>query len=103
MRRHALISGKPSTGKSHVAKAVAQLATLQGYDVRYVEVDTELACDGLASTTEQAEQLEVSIEPDLLVLDDLFLARRIADVSAELLQATSIRRSLADSGGSPGL
>jgi DNA replication protein DnaC len=27
------------------------------------------------------------IDPDLLVLDDLFLARRIADVSAELLQA----------------
>jgi DNA replication protein DnaC len=31
---NALIVGKPGTGKSHVAKAVAYLATLQGYDVR---------------------------------------------------------------------
>ena len=31
--------------------------------------------------------LRAMLEPDLLVLDDLFLARRIADTSAELLQA----------------
>lgn len=84
---NALIIGKPGTGKSHVAKAVAYQATLQGYDVRYVEADTEFARYGLASTQEQAEQLNAWTEPDLLVLDDLFLARRIADISAELLQA----------------
>ena len=84
---NALIVGKPGTGKSHIAKAVAYQATLQGYDVRYVEADTEFARYGLASTAEQAEQLKGWIEPDLLVLDDLFLARRIADVSAEVLQA----------------
>ncbi|WP_418149482.1 IS21-like element helper ATPase IstB [Variovorax paradoxus] len=84
---NALIVGKPGTGKSHVAKAVAYQATLAGYDVRYVEADTEFARYGLASTAQQAEQLKGWIEPDLLVLDDLFLARRIADVSAELLQA----------------
>ena len=84
---NALIIGKPGTGKSHVAKAVAYQATLQGYDVRYVEADTEFARYGLASTAEQAEQLKGWVAPDLLVLDDLFLARRIADISAELLQA----------------
>ena len=84
---NALIIGKPGTCKSHVAKAVAYQATLAGYDVRYVEADTEFARYGLASAPEQAEQLAGWIEPDLLVLDDLFLARRIADVSAELLQA----------------
>jgi DNA replication protein DnaC len=84
---NALIIGKPGTGKSHVAKAVAYQATLQGYDARYVEADTEFAQYGLATSSEQAEQLRGWIEPDLLVLDDLFLARRIADVSAELLQA----------------
>ena len=84
---NALIIGKPGTGKSHVAKAVAYQATLSGYDVRYVEADTEFARYGLASAPEQALQLKDWIEADLLVLDDLFLARRIADVSAELLQA----------------
>ncbi|MBM3387262.1 MAG: AAA family ATPase [Betaproteobacteria bacterium] len=84
---NALVIGKPGTGKSHVAKAVAYQATLSGYDVRYVEADTEFARYGLASAAEQAEQLKEWVEADLLVLDDLFLARRIADVSAELLQA----------------
>ena len=82
-----LIIGKPGTGKSHVAKAVAYQATLQGYEVRYVEADSEFAKYGLASTSEQANLLQAYVEPDLLVLDDLFLARRIADVSAEVLQA----------------
>jgi DNA replication protein DnaC len=84
---NALIIGKPGTGKSHVANAVAYQPTLAGYDVRYVEADTEFARYGLASAAEQAQQLKDWIEPDLLVLDDLFLARRIADVSAELLQS----------------
>jgi DNA replication protein DnaC len=96
---NALIIGKPGTGKSHVAKAVAYQATLQGYDVRYVEADTEFARYGLANTKEQAQLLKGWIDPDLLVLDDLFLARRIADVSAELLQAIvhqryKLRRSI---------
>jgi DNA replication protein DnaC len=96
---NALLIGKPGTGKSHVAKAVAYQATLQGYDARYVEADTEFAHYGLASTKEQAALLKGWIQPDLLVLDDLFLARRIADVSAELLQAIvhqryKLRRSI---------
>jgi DNA replication protein DnaC len=94
-----LIIGKPGTGKSHVAKAVAYQATLQGYDVRYVEADTELARYALANAAEQAKILRTYIEPDLLVLDDLFLARRIHESSAELLQAIvhqryKLRRSL---------
>jgi len=96
---NALVIGKPGTGKSHVAKAVAYQATLQGYDARYVEADTEFAHYGLASTKEQAALLKGWVQPDLLVLDDLFLARRIADVSAELLQAIvhqryKLRRSI---------
>src|SRR3989441_7098869 len=55
---NALIIGKPGTGKSHVAKAVAYQGTLQGYDVRYVEADTEFARYGLASTEEQAQLLK---------------------------------------------
>jgi DNA replication protein DnaC len=40
---NALIVGKPGTGKSHIAKAVAYQATLQGHDVAYVEADSEFA------------------------------------------------------------
>lgn len=96
---NALIIGKPGTGKSHIAKAVAYQATLQGYDVRYVEADTEFAQYALANPAEQAKMLRAYVEPDLLVLDDLFLARRIHESSAELLQAVvhqryKLRRSL---------
>ena len=83
---NALIIGKPGTGKSHVAKAVAYQATLQGYDVRYVEADSEFARYGLASQEEQAVLLKGWVAPDVLVLDDLFLARRISDKAGELLQ-----------------
>lgn len=83
---NALIIGKPGTGKSHMAKAVAYQATLQGFDVRYVEADTEFAQYALCSTQEQTALMRAYVEPSLLVLDDLFLARRISEASAELLQ-----------------
>lgn len=89
---NALIVGRPGTGKSHTAKAVAYQASLQGLHVRYVEADTALAQYALASSQEQAELVKAWSEPDLLVLDDLFLARRIPEAAAELLQAVVHRR-----------
>jgi DNA replication protein DnaC len=89
---NAMIIGRPGTGKSHVAKAIAYQATLQGSEVRYVEADTEFAHYALASPAEQASLLRAWVEPDLLVLDDLFLARRIGDAAAELLQTVVHQR-----------
>lgn len=89
---NALIIGKPGTGKSHVAKAVAYQATLQGFDVRYVEADSEFARYAVCGTDEQTMLLRAYVEPDLLVLDDLFLARRIPEAAGELLQTVVHQR-----------
>ena len=84
---NALIVGKPGTGKSHIAKAIAYQATLGGHDVRYLEADAEFARYALASATERIGLLKEWVEPDLIILDDLFLARRISEHAAEVLQA----------------
>ena len=84
---NALIVGKPVTGKSHIAKAIAYQATLGGHDVRYLEADAEFARYALASATERIGLLKEWVEPDLIILDDLFLARRISEHAAEVLQA----------------
>lgn len=85
--QNALIVGKPGTGKSHVAKAVAYQATLAGHAVRYLEADSAFAQYAMGSEAEQRQQMRALAEADLLVLDDLFLARRIGETAGELLQA----------------
>ena len=75
------------------------LRQLRLFAFRQIELERVQRYRDEAVIAEQADQLKGWIEPDLLVLDDLFLARRIADVSAELLQAIvhqryKLRRSI---------
>ncbi len=97
--QNALIVGKPGTGKSHIAKAIAYQATLHGHDVRYLEADTIFAQYALGTAADQDKQLRPLLAADLVVLDDLFLARRISDRAGELLQTLvhqryKLRRSI---------
>ena len=96
---NAILIGPPGTGKSHVAKAIAYSAIRTGLRVIYAEADELLGSLMLASPDEKQRRLKPVIDADLLVLDDLFMARRIAPECADELQALvhkryKLRRSL---------
>lgn len=81
-----------------IALIVAYQALLAGHDVCYLEDDTEFARYALGNATERIGLLKEWMEPDLLVLDDLFLARRISEHAAEALaivhQRYKLRRAI---------
>jgi len=81
-----LIIGKPGTGKSHIAKAVAYQAVLQGHKVQYLEADDFFNRYALSPTAQREARPRAIFESDLLVLDDLFLSRTIPDAAGALLQ-----------------
>lgn len=90
---NALLIGKPGTGKSHIAKALAYHAVLQGYRVQYVETDEFFAKYALITGASARKQMLRPVdEADLLVLDDLFLSRTIPDGAGDLLQSIVHRR-----------
>ncbi|MEC5405997.1 IS21-like element helper ATPase IstB [Paraburkholderia sp. MPAMCS5] len=84
--KNALIIGKPGTGKSHVAKAVAYQAILQGHKVQYLETDDFFNRYALSAPEQRQARLRAILDCDLLVLDDLFLSRTIPDDAGALLQ-----------------
>jgi DNA replication protein DnaC len=84
---NALLIGRPGTGKSFIAKTVAYNASLQGYRVQYVETDAFFALYALSAPAQRKTQLRPVIDADLLVLDDLFLSKRIPEGAGELLQS----------------
>lgn len=87
-----LIIGPPGTGKSHVAKAIAYAAVRSGLRVVYATADELLIDLVQASPLTKRRLFKPAIDADLLVLDDLFLARHIAPESADELQSILHRR-----------
>lgn len=84
-REDALLLGPPGLGKSHVAKALAQLAVGRGYKVLYREAH-ELIEDihearELGELRKYRAQLNAA---ELLVIDDLFLRKLPASAGDEL-------------------
>ena len=84
--------GKPGTGKSHLAKAIAYSALRSGLRVFYTEADALLASLVLPSPAEKRKLIKPVIDADLLVLDDLFLARQLAPQGADELQSVLHKR-----------
>jgi len=88
----AILIGPPGTGKSHVAKAVAYSATRSGLRVFYTEADELFGGLAVASPQEKQKRLKPALDADLLVLDDLFLARKMPQDTADELQSLLHRR-----------
>ena len=95
----ALLIGSPGTGKSHIAKTVAHGAIETGYKVMYREAHTFF--EDLFEAFELKRKKKINklfSESDLLVIDDLFLRKKMPEQAADdlldiILNRYSARKS----------
>jgi DNA replication protein DnaC len=81
----ALLIGAPGLGKSHCAKAIAQLAAGRGYTVLYREAHQLIEDIHEARELGQLRKHRALLkDADLLVIDDLFLRKLPASAGDEL-------------------
>ena len=80
----ALLIGSPGTGKSHIAKAIAHAATHACHQVIYREAHTFFEDIFEAAQTGKRKKInKLFSESDLLIIDDLFLRKKVPDNAAD--------------------
>lgn len=84
-REGALLIGQPGTGKSHCAKAIAQLAVQHGYKVFYREAHVMIEEINEARELGELRKYRAQLSAaELLVIDDLFLRKLAVNAGDEL-------------------
>ena len=103
----ALLIGSPGTGKSHIAKTVAHGAIESGYKVMYREAHSFFEDLFEASQLNRIKKVNKLFSgADLLVIDDLFLRKKMPEQAADdlldiILTRYSARRSTVISSNRP--
>ena len=84
-REDAMLIGKPGTGKSHIAKALALIAVNRGYRVLYREAHQLIEDINEARELGEIRKLRAQFKAaELLVIDDLFLRKLPPNAGDEL-------------------
>ncbi len=80
----ALLIGSPGTGKSHISKAIAHAATQACHQIIYREAHTFFEDIFEATQTGKRKKInKLFSEIDLLIIDDLFLRKKVPDNAAD--------------------